>query len=287
MAPDPASERPVLGLAIGIVGCTATAVSYTLQKLAHIRTARNSAAMPHLRFQYWRRWEFIVSCLLLVFSSASATVTFTMVSASELAPLGAVTLAVQEVLSYFWLQEPFTRVDGAAVLLMTAGTTIAIGNARSSNQEMTLDVIVALFLRPVALLSVVGASIVLLALSSFVAAVGSAHGAALPASAANLDALSRSVIAGLLGGCTTTLGKAAATVLFLPLFRMDWASLARVEPWLCATALAAATTYQLRCERGLRFRRLASFRTLSPPLFPYPPDLNSGLGRYDSLRIIP
>lgn len=260
MGPD--APRPILGLTIGIVGCCATAVGYTLQKVAHIRTARANAASPNARLAYWTRWEFLLSCLLLVFASVAATVTFTMVSQSELAPLGAVTLAVQEILSCWLLEEPFTRVDGLAVLLMTAGTTVAIGNARSSNQEMTLDTIVMLFLRPVAVVSAVGVGVLILALSSFVAAVGSTHGAALPADSAKLDALSRSVIAGLLGGCTTTLGKAAATVVFLPVFRADWRALARIEPWLCAVALATATTYQMRY-------------------------LNSGLGRYDSLRIVP
>jgi len=141
------SERPVLGLLIGAAGCCATAVGYTLQKIAHIQTAKAiaGATSPHTRFSYWTRWEFIVGCILLALASVAATVTFTMVSQSELAPLGAVTLATQEVLAYWWLQEPFTRVDAVALALMITGTTVAIGNARSSSQSMTLELIVELF----------------------------------------------------------------------------------------------------------------------------------------------
>ena len=258
----PNEQRPILGLSIGVMGCCATAVGYTLQKIAHIRTARAKLDSPNEHFTYWKRVEFIVGCVLLVAASCSAAVTFTMVSQSELAPLGAVTLAVQVALSFCLLQEPFTWIDGLAVFLMTIGTTLAIGNAKSANQQMSVDSIVFLFMRPVSIISGVGVSVVIMTLASFVAAVGRKHGAALPAGTANLDALSRSVIAGLLGGCTTTLGKAVASLLILPAYRRDVASLGRIEPWLCASALAIVMTYQMRY-------------------------LNSGLGRYDSMRVIP
>jgi uncharacterized membrane protein len=255
------AQRPFLGIAIALLGCCTAATGYTLQKVAHIKTAKANQYASQ-RSPYWRRWEFVAGSACLGVASALAIITFSLAGQAELAPMGAVTLVAQELLAWWVLREPFTRVDGVAVALMSIGTTLALATAKSSKQQYSVELITALILRPVCLLSCAVIGAVLVALASFVAAVGNAPASTLPPGTANLDAMSRSVIAGLLGGFTSTLGKASSVLVFTPLVGGHFSAVLQLESWFCIVSLVCVVSVQMRY-------------------------LNSGLGRYDALRIAP
>jgi hypothetical protein len=269
-----AGSNPLLGVFLAMVGCFCSACGYTLQKLAHRRAdAAKSAAgaspavggapgSPVPRVTYWRYWQFPAGLAMLIVGSVFAVVVFGLAGQAELAPMGAATMIFNELLAWRVLREPFTRVDAVATLLMGLGTTISIVFGQHVDRTYTLDIIISLVNRPAAWTGTAITLTLMAATAAYVNVAGKTPAKQLPRLRASLDCAGRAFVGGMLGGYTGLCTKTVVTVVFGAVGSGDLSDLARVEPYLFIVALACSLTLQVRF-------------------------MNSGLARYDSVRVIP
>ena len=187
-------KNPLLGMSLSLVGCTCTAVGYTLQKVAHRRAsalnaARSAGGLPPL--PYWRFAEWLAGLAALVVGSTFAVVVFGLAGQAELAPMGAVTLIVSSLLAWRVLGDVLTRVDAAAISLMAGGTTVALVYAKRESASYTVDAIDALWGRPAVALGAAAAVGSVVAVGAAVARLGRTPVADLPPRQAAMDAFGR------------------------------------------------------------------------------------------------
>ena len=111
-------------------------LAYVLQKKAHITTTDGSSIYRS------PLWAIGIACLI---GNALVDVySFSLMDQAKLAAFGAVTMAWNVLLSSVVLKEAFTKYDGAAVVVISYGTILALWASQAASKDFTFDEIVGL-----------------------------------------------------------------------------------------------------------------------------------------------
>ena len=86
---------------------------------------------------YMTYWQFPAGLALLIAGTLCAAFVLGLAPQSTLAPLGSVTMILNTIFAWKFLGEAFTRIDLAAVLLMAAGTTLAVSFGKGVEPKLT------------------------------------------------------------------------------------------------------------------------------------------------------
>lgn len=91
----------------------------------------------HVPKSYMTYWQFPAGLALLIAGTLCAAFVLGLAPQSTLAPLGSVTMILNTIFAWKFLGEAFTRIDLAAVLLMAAGTTLAVTFGKGVEPKLT------------------------------------------------------------------------------------------------------------------------------------------------------
>ena len=142
-----------LGIVLALLGCTCSAIAYTLQKIAHERS-RSSATAPASvsgasSSPFWRYWQFPAGLACLICGAVLSVVASSMAAQSTLSPLANFTQLINMVLAATILKEPLLWYDIISLFLMSGGTVLAATFSVRVDRKYSVDDVASLFSRPI------------------------------------------------------------------------------------------------------------------------------------------